>query len=113
MSAMERLYSIEQLFACLSGLLDSADHPAEEVKRICIENVCVCRVHLSHFKAVRPALLRRQRMLIRHHASGTGQETERRIPPGGPSVLRQRVRRRLVPPSRRPAPLLISFAGVC
>ena len=73
---------IQPLLARLSGLLGSADNPAEEVKkRIRIETVGARRFHLSHFQAVGSALLRRKRMLIRYHARGTDQETEREISP--------------------------------
>ena len=73
---------IQPLLARLSGLLGSADNPAEEVKkRIRIETVGARRFHLSHFQAVGSALLRRKRMLIRYHARGTDQQTEREISP--------------------------------
>ncbi|EGK72095.1 Helix-turn-helix type 11 domain protein [Methyloversatilis universalis FAM5] len=73
---------IQPLLARLSGLLGSADNPAEEVKkRIHIETVGARRFHLSHFQAVGSALLRRKRMLIRYHARGTDQETAREISP--------------------------------
>ena len=73
---------IQPLLARLSGLLGSADNPAEEVKkRIRIETVGARRFHLSHFQAVGSALLRRKRMFIRYHARGTDQETEREISP--------------------------------
>lgn len=73
---------IQPLLARLSGLLGSADNPAEEVKkRIRIETVGARRFHLSHFQAVGSALLRRKRMLIRYHARGTDQETAREISP--------------------------------
>ncbi|MDY0054976.1 MAG: YafY family protein [Methyloversatilis sp.] len=73
---------IQPLLARLSGLLGSADNPAEEVKkRIRIETVGARRFHLSHFQAVGSALLRRKRMLVRYHARGTDQETEREISP--------------------------------
>lgn len=73
---------IQPLLARLSGLIGSADNPAEEVKkRIRIETVGARRFHLSHFQAVGSALLRRKRMLIRYHARGTDQETEREISP--------------------------------
>lgn len=73
---------IQPLLARLSGLLGSADNPGEEVKkRIRIETVGARRFHLSHFQVVGSALLRRKRMLIRYHARGTDQETEREISP--------------------------------
>lgn len=73
---------IQPLLARLSGLLGSADNPAEEVKkRIRIETVGARRFHLSHFQAVGSALLRRKRMFIRYHARGTDQQIEREISP--------------------------------
>lgn len=73
---------IHALLARLSGLLGSADNPAEEVKkRVRIETVGARRFHLSHFQAVGSALPRRKHMLIPYHARGTDQETEREISP--------------------------------
>jgi predicted DNA-binding transcriptional regulator YafY len=78
------LLTMQHLLANLDtgGPLGSADNPAEEVKkRIRIETVGARHFHLSHFQAVGSALLRRKRMLIRYHARGTDQETEREISP--------------------------------
>ena len=73
---------IQPLLARLSGLLGSADNPAEEVqKRIRIETVGARRFHLSHFQAVGSAMLRRKRLLIRYHARGTDEVTEREVSP--------------------------------
>jgi len=73
---------IQPLLARLSGLLGSADNPAEEMKkRIRIETVGARRFHLSHFQAVGSAMLRRKRLLIRYHARGSNEETEREISP--------------------------------
>lgn len=78
------LLTMQHLLANLDtgGPLGSADNPAEEVKkRIRIETVGARRFQLSHFQAVGSALLRRKRMVIRYHARGTDQETEREISP--------------------------------
>jgi predicted DNA-binding transcriptional regulator YafY len=73
---------IQPLLARLSGLLGSADNPAEEMKkRIRIETVGARRFHLSHFQAVGSAMLRRKRLLIRYHARGSNEEAEREISP--------------------------------
>jgi predicted DNA-binding transcriptional regulator YafY len=73
---------IKPLLARLSGLLGTADNPAEEVqRRIRIETVGARRFHLDHFQAVGSALLRRKRLLIRYHARGTDETTEREVSP--------------------------------
>lgn len=73
---------IKPLLARLTGLLGSADNPAEEVqRRIRIETVGARQFHLDHFQAVGSALLRRKRLVIRYHARGTDEETERELSP--------------------------------
>jgi predicted DNA-binding transcriptional regulator YafY len=73
---------IKPLLARLSGLLGSADNPAEQVKRrIRIETVGARRFHLDHFQAVGSALLRRKRLIIRYHARGKDEITEREVSP--------------------------------
>lgn len=73
---------IKPLLARLTGLLGSADNPAEEVqRRIRIETVGARQFHLDHFQAVGSALLRRKRLMIRYHARGTDEETEREVSP--------------------------------
>ncbi len=73
---------IKPLLARLTGLLGSADNPAEEVqRRIRIETVGARQFHLDHFQAVGSALLRRRRLVIRYHARGTDEVTEREVSP--------------------------------
>ncbi len=73
---------IKPLLARLTGLLGTADNPAEEVqRRIRIETVGARHFHLDHFQAVGSALLRRKRLVIRYHARGTDEETEREVSP--------------------------------
>jgi predicted DNA-binding transcriptional regulator YafY len=73
---------IRPLLARLTGLLGSADNPAEEVqRRIRIQTVGARELHLDHFQSVGSALLRRKRLLIRYHARGTDEVTEREVSP--------------------------------
>ena len=73
---------IKPLLARLSGLLGEADNPVEEVKRrIRILTVGARDFHLDHFQAVGSALLRRKRLVIRYHARGTDEVTEREVSP--------------------------------
>ena len=63
-------------------MLGAADNPIEEVqKRIQIQTVGARQFHLDHFQAVGSALLRRKRLIIRYHARGSDQITEREISP--------------------------------
>jgi predicted DNA-binding transcriptional regulator YafY len=73
---------IQPLLARLTGLLGSADNPAEEVqRRIRIQTVGAREFHLDHFQAVGSALLRRKRLVISYHARGTDKVTERVVSP--------------------------------
>jgi predicted DNA-binding transcriptional regulator YafY len=73
---------IKPLLARLTGLLGTADNPAEEIqKRIRIQTVGARQFHLDHFQAVGSALLRRKRLVIRYHARGTDEVTEREVSP--------------------------------
>lgn len=73
---------IKPLLARLTGLLGAADNPAEEVqRRIRIETVGARRFKLDHFQTVGSALLRRKRLLIRYHARGNDETTEREVSP--------------------------------
>ena len=73
---------IKPLLARLSGLLGTADNPVEEVRRrIRIQTVGAREFHLEHFQAVGSALLRRKRLVIRYHARGTDEVTEREVSP--------------------------------
>ena len=73
---------IQPLLARLTGLLGAADNPAEEVqRRIRILTVGAREFHLDHFQAVGSALLRRRRLMIRYHARGSDEVTEREVSP--------------------------------
>ena len=73
---------IKPLLARLTGLMGTADNPAEEIqKRIRIQTVGAREFHLDHFQAVGSALLRRKRLIICYHARGTDETTEREISP--------------------------------
>lgn len=73
---------IKPLLARLAGLLGTADNPVEEVqRRIRIQTVGARQFHLDHFQAVGSALLRRKRLVIRYHARGTDETTEREVSP--------------------------------
>ena len=73
---------IQPLLARLTGLLGTADNPVEEVqRRIRIQTVGAREFHLDHFQAVGSALLRRKRLVIRYHARGTDEVTEREVSP--------------------------------
>lgn len=73
---------IKPLLARLTGLLGTADNPVEEVqRRIRIETVGTREFHLDQFQAVGSALLRRQRLVIRYHARGKNETTEREVSP--------------------------------
>ncbi|WP_370262317.1 helix-turn-helix transcriptional regulator [Limnobacter sp.] len=73
---------IQPLLARLSGMLGAADNPVEEIqKRIKIQTVGARHFELEHFQALGSALLRRKRLLIRYHAKGTDEVTEREVSP--------------------------------
>lgn len=73
---------IKPLLARLTGLLGAAENPAEEVqRRIRIQTAGARKFQLDHFQAVGSALLRRKRLIIRYHARGTDEITEREISP--------------------------------
>ena len=73
---------IRPLMARLTGLLGAADNPIEEVqKRIRIESVGARHYALEHFQAVGSALIRRKRLIIRYHARGTNEISEREVSP--------------------------------
>ncbi|MDE3009323.1 MAG: YafY family transcriptional regulator [Pseudomonadota bacterium] len=73
---------VKPLLARLTGLLGSADNPAEEVqRRIKVQTVGARHFHLDHFQAVGSALLRRKRLVIRYHARGSDETTEREVSP--------------------------------
>jgi len=73
---------IKPMLARLTGLLGAADDPAEEVRRrIKVETVGTREFNLDQFQAVGSALLRRKRLMIRYHARGTNETTDREISP--------------------------------
>lgn len=73
---------VKPLLARLTGLLGSADNPADEVqRRIKVQTVGARHFHLDHFQAVGSALLRRKRLVIRYHARGSNETTEREVSP--------------------------------
>lgn len=73
---------IQPLLSKLAGLLGTASDSVDEVrKRIRIETVGSRRFELDHFQAIGSALLRRKRLIIRYHARGTDEVTEREISP--------------------------------
>ncbi len=73
---------VQPLLARLTGLLGTADNPAEEVqRRIRIQTVGAREFHLDHFQAVGSALLRRKRLIIRYHARGSDEITDREVSP--------------------------------
>ena len=73
---------IQPLLARLTGLLGAAENPVEEVqRRIRIHAVGARKFKLDHFQAVGSALLRRKRLIIRYHARGSDEVTEREVSP--------------------------------
>ena len=73
---------IQPLLSRLSGLLGTADASLEEVKkRIRIETVGAREFQLDHFQVIGSALIRRKRLIIRYHARGTDEITEREVSP--------------------------------
>lgn len=73
---------IKPLLSRLTALIGVADNPAEEVvKRIRILTVGARQLHLDNFQVIGSALLRRKRLIIRYHARGTDEVTEREISP--------------------------------
>ncbi|MFO1399286.1 MAG: YafY family protein [Burkholderiales bacterium] len=73
---------IRPLLARLTGLLGAADDPVDQVKRrVKVEKVGARRFDLDQFQAVGSALLHRKRLVIRYHARGTDEVTEREVSP--------------------------------
>lgn len=73
---------IKPMLARLTGLLGTAEDTAEEVRRrVKIAMLGAREFHLDQFQAVGSALLRRNRLMIRYHARGTNETTEREISP--------------------------------
>ncbi|MGE5815509.1 MAG: helix-turn-helix transcriptional regulator, partial [Acidobacteriota bacterium] len=73
---------IKPLLARLTGLLGAADDPVEQVqRRIRVQTVGARKFNLDYFQAIGSALLRRKRLLLRYHARGTNETTERAVSP--------------------------------
>ena len=73
---------IDSMQKRLIEMIGAAHDSVEEVKRrVRIETVGARRLRLEHFQVVGSALLRRRRLLIRYHARGTNEITEREISP--------------------------------
>lgn len=73
---------IQPLLSRLSGLIGADDASHEEVqKRMRIETVGARAFHLDHFQVIGSALIRRKRLVIRYHARGSGDVTEREVSP--------------------------------
>jgi len=73
---------VQPLLARLRHLLDTGDHPAEEVeRRIRIIHLGARQLALPHFESVANALLARTRLQITYRARGRNELTEREISP--------------------------------
>jgi len=73
---------IQPLLSRLSSLLGTGDGSAEEIqKRIHIETVGAREFQLDHFQIIGSALISRKRLIIRYHARGTDEVTEREVSP--------------------------------
>ncbi len=73
---------VKPLLARLTGILDSTDNSVDEVqRRIKIETLGSRKFHLDHFQTVGSALLGRKRLIIRYHARGSNETTEREVSP--------------------------------
>lgn len=73
---------IKPLLARLSGLLGAADDPIEDVKkRIRVLMIGRRDANLTHFQTVGSAVVHRKRLLLRYHARGTNETTEREVSP--------------------------------
>lgn len=73
---------IKPMLARLTGLLGTAENTAEEVRRrVKIATLGAREFHLDQFQAVGSALLRRKRLMIRYHARGTDETTDREVSP--------------------------------
>jgi predicted DNA-binding transcriptional regulator YafY len=73
---------IEPLMKRLHQLLGTGAPPKADVaRRIRVQTVGARRVHLPHFQALGSALLRRQRLVIRHRSRSRDDSTEREVSP--------------------------------
>ncbi len=73
---------ITPLLTRLKGLLGSQDDAPEEVaKRIRILHSAKRQSDLQYFELIASALLKRQRLQIRHYNRGRGEESEREVSP--------------------------------
>lgn len=73
---------VQPLLTRLRQLLDTGDHPAEEVeRRIRIIHLGARQLSLPHFEVVADALLARTRLAIVYRARGRNEVTEREVSP--------------------------------
>lgn len=73
---------IEPLQARLKALIETAEHPAEDVeRRIKVLHVGTRSVPQKFFELVAGVLLRKQRLHLRYFARGTGETSEREVSP--------------------------------
>lgn len=73
---------IEPLKERLARLLESGDHPAEDIaRRIRILSMAARPYPTEHFQAVAAAVMERRRLLIDYRARGNGAATRREISP--------------------------------
>jgi predicted DNA-binding transcriptional regulator YafY len=73
---------VQPLLARLRQLLDTGDHPAEEVeRRIRIIHLGARQLSLPHFEVVASAVLARTRLAIVYRARGRNEVTEREVSP--------------------------------
>lgn len=73
---------IQPLMARLNGLLGTAQHSADEIRRrVLIVSAVRRTLPLAHFEKIGSALLNRKRLRIRYFARGTGETTEREVSP--------------------------------
>jgi predicted DNA-binding transcriptional regulator YafY len=73
---------VQPLLARLRQLLDTGDHPAEEVeRRIRIIHLGARQLSLPHFEVVAGAVLARTRLSIVYRARGRNEVTEREVSP--------------------------------
>ena len=73
---------IAPLMSRLNAILGTGNASADEIqKRFRILSVATRKVELEHFSTVGAAVTKRDRLLIRYHARGTNEVTEREISP--------------------------------
>ena len=73
---------IDPMVKRLTALLDKGAHAGPELaRRIRVQTVGARRLHLPHFQAVGSALLRRQRLTLRHYNRASNETREREVSP--------------------------------